>query len=229
MFENKQLIGGIKMTELKEETTQENPQKVNTTINNNINYLIDNNKNSNKNNFRSNINYNLLNENCNNCCSKEKLKSLRVKNMYIFALYPKMKFCLIYLIIIMSLSTFIVLNYYKTKDAFDKNKYVLLPPEKICKKSLNIFSECLKEKNNCDKCVYENKAVEDCYDEANLMNQLCFIYLSELELCLRTSEKSEKQENNCKMQFTEVIDCSSLYRYLQIDTEYLKEILLEYN
>ena len=228
MYESKQLLDSIKMTELKEEITQENPQKVNTaTNNNNINYL-NNKRDINKNNSHSQINYNLLNAkpNCNNCCSKEKLKNLRVKNMYIFALYPKMKFCLIYLLIIMSLSTFIILNYYETKDAFDKNKYVLLPPEKICKKSLNIFSECIKEKNNCDKCVYENKAVEDCYDEANLMNQLCFIYLSELELCLRTSEK---QNNDCKMQFTEVIECSSLYRYLQIDTDYLKEILLENN
>ena len=228
MFERKQLIDSLKMTELKEEIIQKNPRKVNTAINNNnINNLIDNsNRSLNKNNSYSHINYNFLNANCRNCFSKEKLKSLRVKNMYIFALYPKMKFCLIYLLIFLSLATFIILNYYKTKDVFDKNKYVLLPAEKICNKSLIIFSECIKEKNNCDKCVYENKAVEDCYDEANLMNQLCFIYLSELELCLRNSEK---QKDNCKMQFNEVIDCSSLYRYLQIDTEYLKEILLEYN
>ena len=85
----------------------------------------------------------------------------------------------------LSLISIFIINYLKTKDAFKENKYINLSSEKLCDKTIKTLSECIKEKTLI-KCQYENKAVEYCYDESYSMNLMCFTYISELNLCLRT-------------------------------------------
>ena len=52
-----------------------------------------------------------------------------------------------------------IINYLKTKNAFDNNNFVNLNPEKICSKGIKIFVDCLKNNKIYDKCVYENKKI----------------------------------------------------------------------
>ena len=71
--------------------------------------------------------------------------------------FPKMKFCFLYLIFLVIIIFLFIINYLKTKNAFDNNNFVNLNPEKICSKGIKIFIDCLKNNKKYDKCVYENK------------------------------------------------------------------------
>ena len=135
--------------------------------------------------------------------------------------YKGIEFCILYIILFISLILIFIINYLKTKDAFKENKYINLSSEKLCDKTIKTFSECIKEKTLI-KCQYENKAVEYCYDESYSMNLMCFAYISELNLCLR------KKNNNvryCENNINEIIRCASIYRFLKLDKEYLKQII----
>ena len=143
--------------------------------------------------------------------------------------FPKMKFCFLYLIFLGIIIFLFIINYLKTKNAFDNNNFVNLNPEKICSKGIKIFVDCLKNNKIYDKCVYENKAVEDCYDEIYSMNVLCYIYLSELDFCLNNNnynfEKESQIKNTlkkiCGTQMDELIQCSKIYKYIKLDKDKL--------
>ena len=47
----------------------------------------------------------------------------------------------------------------KTKNGCDNNNFGNLNPEKICSKGIKIFVDCLKNNKIYDKCVYENKKI----------------------------------------------------------------------
>lgn len=143
------------------------------------------------------------------------------KKLNIKGKYKGIKFCILYIILFISLISIFIMNYLKTKDAFMENKYINLTSEKLCDKTIKAFSECIKEKSLI-KCQYENKAVEYCYDESYSMNLMCFTYISELDLCLR------KKNNNvkfCENNIYEIVRCASIYRFLKLDKEYLKQII----
>ena len=151
-----------------------------------------------------------------------------------FIEFPKLKFCFIYLLILLIILSLFIVNYFYTINDFEKNNYVNLNPENICIKNIKIFTDCLKKNVKYDKCVYENKAVEDCYDETSSMNRLCYIYLSEVDLCLNNNhynfEKDSQQVNKtlksiCGTQMEEVIQCSKIYKYIKLDKDKLLENL----
>ena len=135
--------------------------------------------------------------------------------------YKGAKYCFLYFIMLSVLISVFTLNYLKTKDAFKDNKYISLSSEILCNKTIKILAECTKTKSLL-KCHYENKAVEYCYDEAHTMNQVCFVYISELELCLRKNNNDNKK---CGNKINDIIKCSSFYRHLHIEKDYLKNIM----
>ena len=157
-----------------------------------------------------------LREEINNDNLKNNLKSKKLKN----SKYKGIKYCLLYLLLFSIIISFFVFNFLQTKDAFKDNKYITLSEEKLCNNVIKNFAECYKEKALA-KCQTENKAVEHCYDESYKMNQICYIYISELELCLR---KNKNQNQKCENNFYDVTKCGSNYRHLNIDRDYLKEI-----
>lgn len=231
MKENKDINNNINMTKFKDEIFQEIPPKKYVS-NENINRdNINNINNINENNMRE-----VFAENpspINTSSSKlpisnrifSKNLGLILPKLYIFSHCQKMKFCLLYFVVVVGIFAFFLINYLSTKNAFEENKFILLPPDKLCQKTLKVFSDCLKNKSISDRCFYENKAVEQCYDESNSLNRLCFIYLSELELCLRTNGKTFVDK--CEINFREVVDCGSTYKYLQLDSDYLKKIIMD--
>ena len=135
--------------------------------------------------------------------------------------YKGINYCLLYLILFFSIISFFVLNYMNTKDAFKENKYITLSSEKLCNTTIKTLELCIKEKTLA-KCQIENKALELCYDEAYNMNQICFVFISELDLCLR---KNKNNSNQCDNYFKDVVKCGTIYRHLQINKEYLKDII----
>jgi len=145
--------------------------------------------------------------------------SLKIKKINLSE-YKGIKYCLLYLMIFSFIIYLFILNYLKTNDAFKDNKYIVLSAEKLCNKTIKTLAECIKEKTNA-KCYSENKALEYCYDEVYNMNQVCFVYISELELCLR---KNNNDTKNCNNNINEVIRCGSIFRHLQIEKDILKEI-----
>ena len=152
------------------------------------------------------------NNNLKNC---EKSKNFKI------AKYKGFNYCLLYLIIFLLIISLFILNYIKTKDAFKDNKYITLPAEKLCNNTIKIFENCLREKKSLQKCYIENKAIEHCYEESYTFNQICFVYISELELCLRKNNNDNKQ---CDKHIYEIIKCGSLYRHLKIEKDYLIKI-----
>ena len=152
--------------------------------------------------------------------NKDKLKNnLKLKKLKITK-YKGIKYCILYLLLFSTIISFFVYNFIKTKDAFKDNKYITLSAEKLCSNVIKIFMECYKEKTLV-KCITENKAVEHCYDEAYKMNQICYVYISELELCLR---KNKNQNQICENNIYDVIKCASNFRHLNIERDYLKEM-----
>ena len=143
------------------------------------------------------------------------------KELKINGRYKGIKFCILYIILFIFLISIFIINYLKTKDAFKENKYINLSSEKLCDKTIKTFSECIKEKTAI-KCQYEHKAVEYCYDESYSMNLMCFTYISELNLCLRKKNNNAKY---CENNINEIVRCASIYRFLKLDKEYLKQII----
>jgi hypothetical protein len=144
--------------------------------------------------------------------------------------FPKLKFCFLYLLFLIGIFVIFILNYIYTINAFEKNNFVNLNPEKICLKNINLFTECLKTNLKYDKCVYENKAVEDCYDETSSMNRICYVYLSEVDLCINNnkfgkevSQLNKTLKNICGVQMDEVIQCSKIYKYVKLDKDKILE------
>ena len=138
---------------------------------------------------------------------------------------PKIKYCVIYLVTLLLILSFFVINYILTKNNFDNNKYILLLPEKTCVDSLKSLSSCV-ESSFYQKCSNENQLVENCYDETNAVNRICYIYLSELNLCLTNNKQKTQAKQNCNSQFKEVLECAALFKSLHLDKDKLLDILL---
>ena len=153
--------------------------------------------------------------------NKNNLKNGEISKNFKIAKYKGFNYCLLYLIIFLLIISLFILNYIKTKDAFKDNKYIILPAEKLCNNTIQLFQNCLKEKS-LQKCYVENKATEHCYDESYTFNQICFVYISELELCLRKNNNDNKK---CGNKINDIIKCSSFYRHLHIEKDYLKNIM----
>ena len=162
---------------------------------------------------KSNKDNSHLHKNKNNVSNQKELK--------INGTYKGLKFCILYLILFIFLISILIFNYLKTKDAFKENKYINLSSEKICDRTIKLFSECIKEKTLI-KCQYENKAVEYCYDESYSMNLMCFTYIRELNLCLKKNKNNVKY---CENNINEIVRCASIYRFLKLNKEYLKQII----
>ena len=138
--------------------------------------------------------------------------------------YKGINYCLIYLLIFISSISFFVWNYTQTKDAFKENKFINLSYEKLCNSTIKTFHKCIADKSY-SKCLREHKALEICYYQAYSMNQNCFVFVSELELCLR---KSENNYQKCYNHFQDVVKCGSAYKSIDMDKdikEFFKEVM----
>ena len=136
--------------------------------------------------------------------------------------YQNISFCFFYLLSLGGLISLFVLNYTHTKTAFIENKNIILPPQLLCNKVITLLIECAKVRN-INSCYFENKVVENCYEESRIMNQVCYIFISELELCVRKNHKS--YEDQCKKHFRDLVRCGTSFRYLQIEKDNIKELL----
>ena len=136
--------------------------------------------------------------------------------------HQNITFCFIYLLSLGGLISLFVLNYNHTKDAFIENKNIIILPQFLCNKVVTSLIECLKTRS-MTSCYFENKVVESCYEESRILNQICFIFISELELCLRKNHYSFDEK--CQQHYTDLVRCGSSFRYLQIEKDNLKELL----
>ena len=149
--------------------------------------------------------------------------SLKSKNFKILK-YKGFNYCLLYLLIFSFVIFLFIFNYIKTKDVFKDNKFIILPSEKLCNKALKLLEQCLKEKPLL-KCNFENKEVEICYDESYIFNQVCFVYISDFDLCLRKNNNDYKK---CENYLNEILKCGSFYRHLKVEKDNLIKIVNEY-
>ena len=156
-----------------------------------------------------NNNINKVNENITKCKNKNFLNLLSCFSYFFF--------------FILILSIF-ALNYYYTKNAFNENKNIILPADRLCQNAINSLNSCLnKNDTNFYKCSNENKKLENCYEEAHTFNQKCYIFISELELCYRKN-KFKKESNVCKGLENDLNICSSRYRQINIKEIKIKDL-----
>ena len=130
--------------------------------------------------------------------------------------------CYGYLFFFLLFISIFALNYYYTENAFNDNKTVILPADKLCQKVIKIMANCLKEKN-FPKCQTENRNMEICYEQVHTFNQKCYIIISELELCYRKN-KFIKNRNKCENIEKDLILCGSSYRYFFIKEFKIKDL-----
>ena len=130
-------------------------------------------------------------------------------------------FCLLYFIIVLLFILLFILNYIYTKNAFDQNKNIILPPEKLCNNVIDDYLNC--KKIDKFKKICEFRKIELCYDEVNIFNQKCFIFISELELCYRKNKNNKKTK--CKNEINDMLMCGKNYKNMHIkNITNLKEI-----
>jgi hypothetical protein len=110
--------------------------------------------------------------------------------------YTKSKYCTIYTLICLGIFLIFFINFLFTINAFDDNRIVSLKPDVLCKAFINDHNKCLtKHKNKnigenkteeiLDECSMQSRSVEDCYDGVSQFNRKCFVYISELDKCVR--------------------------------------------
>lgn len=160
-----------------------------------------------------------MKENKDNSSMKNKVKYSQL-NKPIQSQY-RFKPFIIYLFIILSILALFLINYLMTRKAFNENKIIYLSADRICNKTFEAFNICLEGKAGVDKCVYENRAVEDCYDDTIQLNRVCYIYLSELDLCVNKKKSNNNLIKQCKNELNEVLDCGRMFSILKLDNEKL--------
>jgi len=149
--------------------------------------------------------------------SKQKKNNNNSKKLYIYII--------IYLFIIF----YLVINFIYTNNSFNENKNINFLPQNLCNKILNLFFECIKNKNeNNLKCNYENKAIEDCYDETIELNHICKFYISGLELCIKKNKNKSNLKQKCKNELNDIIICGRYYKFLELDQDKLINYLINY-
>jgi hypothetical protein len=105
------------------------------------------------------------------------------------------KYCCIYLVIVSFIFVIFGINLSFTINTFDENRIIQLSPEIICKGLINDWNICLnKNDNNTNnqtleesKCAFQRKHTQKCYDNISNLNKKCFMYLSEIDLCVKNS------------------------------------------
>lgn len=127
----------------------------------------------------------------------------------------------IYFFLTLGILALFLVNYLKTRNAFNENQIIYLSADRICNKTFEVFNVCLEGKGGVDKCVYENRAVEDCYDDTIQLNRKCYIYLSELYLCVNRNKENNNLLHQCKGELSEILDCGKLYSVLKLNQEKL--------
>ena len=158
------------------------------------------------------------NKNENLCVNKCRQKKFFL-NFYIY----------IYLCIYLLIIIFFLLNFMYTKNILNEDKNIYFLPKDLCNKILNIFLECIKNKNdNNIKCYSENNAVEDCYDETNDLNHLCKFYIKGLELCLKKNKDKTNLKNKCKNELNDIVICGRYYEYLELDQDKIINYLINF-
>ena len=130
--------------------------------------------------------------------------------------YKDISFCLFYILLFMIIILYFIINYKKTKDAFKDNKYITIPYEKLCTHKIKELAICYKEKKSVD-CTPEEKLMEACYDQAYEFNTQCYIYISELELCMR-----KNNNKGCSNFVEDIVRCGFSYRLIKVDREYFR-------
>lgn len=146
--------------------------------------------------------------------------------------YPPMnlKYFLIYIMCFLFFVVVFILDYVWTKNAMNRTKFVSLFPEKMCSRKIENFSHCIADKLNYDKCIVENKALEACYDQTNALNRICYLYLSELSICIEEANltnKNDKIDKLCKEELNELMLCGSVFKYLELDKDRIIQLLSE--
>ena len=137
---------------------------------------------------------------------KEKIKNINKKclNKGIKDIFN----CFIYFVFLVFIFLIFIFNYIHTKNAFDENKNILIPADKLCKSFINKVANCENVKPN--KCINETKALESCYEEVHTFNQRCHIFISELELCYK---KNSNKKNKCKDLENDLISCGINFNF----------------
>jgi hypothetical protein len=153
----------------------------------------------------SDANYeNLQNQNIiknNDFTSKNKVNNLENKK-------KKWKFCLLQILIFFALGVTFLVNFICTYDNFKDNKYIHINPEVICGIQIKEHNECLNQYRNktdsniiIEECVGANMRLQTCYDQVDIYNRKCFMYMSEFEKCVRDTLAVNNKNRNNKIDF----------------------------
>ena len=130
--------------------------------------------------------------------------------------------CFTYFIFYSFIIFLFVFNYYLTKNAFDENKNIIIPADKLCKNTTNNLAKCLKHKEKAKNCITENKILEYCYEDANIFNQKCGVFISELELGYRKNKSADSKYKDIK---NDLILCGKNFRFFSLKDFNLKDLL----
>jgi hypothetical protein len=149
----------------------------------------------------------------------------------------KIRFCLLYFVIIGLFVLVLIVNYLITYDAFSENKVVYLDPNKVCKDYVYRFNKCLSSKkdkvqtvnstdNETEKsfdimCSLENEKLLYCFDNLKSFNRRCEIYLSEYYLC--SKKKILGGGNKCWDILNDLKACNIWPEYISINSTLLDE------
>jgi hypothetical protein len=131
----------------------------------------------------------------------------------------KPKACIIYILFYICVFLAFFTNYLFTVDAMKENKDFFIIPRQICANKSNLLEDCLKkiksETNNTkiSYCESESDNVQKCYDGISEFNRKCYMYLSELSLCVKkasnTNNSTEYLKNKCRNIFEDVCFCNT--------------------
>ena len=129
--------------------------------------------------------------------------------------------CFTYFIFYSFIIFLFVFNYYLTKNAFDENKNIIIPADKLCKNATNNLAKCFKHKEKAKNCITENKILEYCYEDANIFNQKCGVFISELELGHRKNKSADSKYKDIK---NDLILCGKNFRFFSLKDFNLKDL-----
>lgn len=202
--------------------------------NNNINNsntlnteIVNNIQNDQINNLNQKLTQNSENNQNNNLKTTIKsTASLNIKTLKKLTILNSVKYCILYFFFFVLFIASIILNFFFTRNAFEQNKYITISSEKLCEKSIQKFVECSQNKNRFDKCNFENRAVENCYEQSYTMNIVCFMYISEADLCYRTNNRKDFLEK-CDEKLNDIMRCGNRYKYLNLDIDIIRKLILQ--
>jgi hypothetical protein len=134
----------------------------------------------------------------------------------------KWKYCLVQVFIFFALSLAFLVNFICTYDNFKENKYIHMSPQLICSSQIKEHNECLnKHRNQTDpreiieECMGANMRLQTCYDQVDIYNRKCFMYLSEFDKCVRdnigVNTQADYLRNKCVEEINNIHLCTLEY------------------